>query len=74
MRLTSVDWKLINDMYDVELISIHDVTVFDRREHVFDKYIDGWMMVKENSTGGKRSDCEAYVELFYGKVRVQGDS
>ena len=24
-----------------------------------DKYIDGWMMVKENSTGGKRQIAEA---------------
>ena len=73
MRLTSVDWKLINDMYDVELISIHDVTVFDRREHVFDKYIDGWMMVKENSTGGKRQIAKLMLNSLR-QVRVQGDS
>ena len=67
MRLTSVDWKLINDMYDVDLVSIHDVTVFDRCEHVFDKYIDGWMHVKENSTGGKRQIAKLMLNSLYGK-------
>jgi len=67
MRLTSVDWKLINDMYDVDLVSIHDVTVFDTCEHVFDKYIGGWMMVKENSIGGKRQIAKLMLNSLYGK-------
>ena len=65
--LTSVDWKLINDMYDVDLVSVSDIITFESRTGFFDRYIDKWMEVKANSSGGKRQIAKLMLNSLYGK-------
>ena len=67
LTLTSVDWKLINDMYDVDLVSVSDIITFESRTGFFDTYIDKWMEVKANSTGGKRQIAKLMLNSLYGK-------
>lgn len=67
MRVTNVDWKLINDMYDVEVYGYNDVMLLKKREGLFNDYIDKWMKVKEVSTGGKRQIAKLMLNSLYGK-------
>lgn len=67
LTLTSVDWKLINDMYDVDLVSVSDIITFESSTGLFDRYIDKWMEVKVNSTGGKRQIAKLMLNSLYGK-------
>lgn len=71
MRMTNVDWKLINDMYDVDLYSYSDVTIFRCRIGAFKDYIDKWMGVKEASTGGKRQIAKLMLNSLYGKFAAR---
>ena len=71
MRMTNVDWSLINDMYDVELYSYSDVTIFHCRVGAFKDYIDKWMGVKEVSTGGKRQIAKLMLNSLYGKFAAR---
>lgn len=67
LTLTSVDWKLINDMYDVDCVSVSDIITFESDTGFFDRYIDKWMEVKANSTGGKRQIAKLMLNSLYGK-------
>lgn len=67
LTLTSVDWRLINDMYDVDLTSVSDIITFDSDTGFFDRYIDKWMEVKANATGGKRQIAKLMLNSLYGK-------
>lgn len=67
MRVTSVDWDLINTMYDVEVIRKSDFLVFDSQVGMFNKHIDHFMEVKAVSVGGRRQNAKLKLNSVYGK-------
>ena len=71
MRLTSVDWKLINDMYDVDLLKAEDTVIFNSQVGNFDCYIDDWMKIKEASVDGARTNAKLMLNSLYGKFAAR---
>ena len=67
MTVTSVDWELMNDQYDINLISVDCGMRFRGRVGMFKEYIDKWMDVKANSEGGKRAIAKLHLNSLYGK-------
>lgn len=67
MTLTSVDWKLINEQYDVEFEGVNCVMFFDSKRDMFSDFIDYWGDIKEHSTAGKRYIAKLHLNSLYGK-------
>lgn len=65
--VSSVDWALWNDHYDIEVYSWDGGWRFASRRGFFDKYIDKWAEIKANSKGGKRAMAKLYLNSLYGK-------
>lgn len=67
MTLTSVDWKLICEQYDVDLWGISGVMFFKSRKNMFTDFIDYWGGIKEKSQGGQRYIAKLHLNSLYGK-------
>lgn len=65
--LTSVDWELWNEHYDIELYEVHDVWHFRSRVGMFREYIRRWTLEKIQNTGGKRVIAKLMLNSLYGK-------
>lgn len=65
--LTSVDFKLFLDQYDIEEIEHIDFYKYRSVYGVFNKYIDYWGEVKANSKGGLRTLAKLMLNNLYGK-------
>lgn len=68
LTVTSVDWDLYNEHYDIEVLSYDNGFVFQARKGMFDTYINKWMNVKENSDGGRRTIAKLHLNSLYGKL------
>lgn len=73
LTLTSVDWEIMNRMYDVEVISYEGGYKFQQKTGLFDEYIDYWGHVKETSTGGMRILAKLMLNNLYGKFATNPD-
>lgn len=67
MTLTSIDWKLINDQYDVYDVYFHDGYKMRGMVGLARDFIDEQMEVKKNSTGAKRFIAKRQLNSTYGK-------
>lgn len=67
LTLCDVDLKLFMDHYDVTNIDYIDYWSFACRDDIFDKYIDTWYKVKENSKGAIRQLAKLMLNNLYGK-------
>lgn len=67
LHLTTVDWELYRDHYDIEVIGYHGGYTFNARSGMFNDYIDKFMAQKENSVGGKRQIAKLFLNSLYGK-------
>lgn len=65
--VTNVDWELWNEHYDIEVQSYNGGWSFKGARGFFDDYIDKWMAVKANSTGGSREIAKLHLNSLYGK-------
>lgn len=65
--VTSVDWELWNDHYEIETYSYNGGWLFKAAHGFFDDYINKWMAVKANSTGGSREIAKLHLNSLYGK-------
>lgn len=74
MVLSVTDWKLINDHYDLYNTEIIGGCYFATELGLFDKYIDHWRTVKENSTGAMRTLAKLFLNNLYGKLASSDDS
>lgn len=70
---TSVDLELWQEHYDMNIIEYGGTWYFKAAQGMFSKYIDKWMEVKENSTGGKRQIAKLYLNSLYGKFATNPD-
>lgn len=64
---TNVDLALWEEHYDIDIISWNGAWRFHGTSGVFSEFIDKWMMVKENSTGGLRTIAKLHLNSLYGK-------
>lgn len=72
--LTSTDWKLIQEQYDVYNIDYIDGWKFRSTQGLFKDYIDKWMNVKIESTKtgnkGMRQIAKLMLNSLYGKFAL----
>ena len=74
MVLTITDWKLIQEHYYLYNTEIVGGCYFATEIGLFDKYIDYWREVKENSTGAMRTLAKLFLNNLYGKLASSDDS
>lgn len=70
---TNVDLDLWNDQYDIDVLSYNGGWLFQGITGVFDQYIDKWMEVKANNTGGLRTLAKLQLNSLYGKFATNPD-
>ena len=65
--VTSVDWTMWNDFYDITDVEWQGGFWYDSRTGMISDYIDKWMGVKTVSTGGRRTIAKLFLNSLYGK-------
>ena len=73
LTVTSVDWALWNEQYDITVYSWDGGYLFKARSGMFCQYIDKWMQVKAESTGGQREIAKGQLNNLYGKFATNPD-
>lgn len=73
LSVTSVDWELWNEHYDITVLSYSGGYEFTHTRGLFDLYIDKWMEIKRNSTGGLREIAKLHLNSLYGKFATGTD-
>ena len=72
---TSVDWKLINQQYDVRQVSWMGGYKFHANPYQFKEYVDKWVSVKNQATvegnKGKRNIAKLMLNSLYGKFATR---
>ena len=68
LMVTSTDWELYNDHYDINVIAYEGGYAFQAATGLFDDYIDKWVRVKEHSEGGIREIAKLHLNSLYGKL------
>lgn len=67
LYLTSVDYQLFKDHYNItELVEI-DGYAFSSRNDLFRKYVDKYMLIKRVTEGGERQIAKLFLNGLYGK-------
>lgn len=67
MWLTSVDYALLLDHYDLEDVEFLNGFKFKGAVGMFKDYIDHWMHIKETTTGALRQLAKLMLNSLYGK-------
>lgn len=73
VTITSVDLELWMAQYDLKIYAISGYWNFKATEGLFNDYIDKWMAVKANSTGGARTIAKLHLNSLYGKFAKNTD-
>lgn len=73
VSITSVDLELWQEQYDLNIWAINGYWNFKGIEGLFNDYIDKWMAVKANSTGGARTIAKLHLNTLYGKFAKNTD-
>lgn len=66
--LSSVDYNLILEQYDILSIEFVDGFMFKSCNGVFDDYIDHFMEIKMREKGAKREEAKLFLNNLYGKL------
>lgn len=74
LTMTCTDFKRFLEFYDVTDFKILHGCWFYAEKGLFDKYIDKWMEVKENSTGARKGISKLFLNNLYGKFATGVDS
>lgn len=76
LTVTSVDWELISESYEIEELRWEGGYYYEAREGLFDEFIDYWYDIKRNSKGAKKQLAKIILNSFYGKfgTRTSGAS
>lgn len=67
MWLTSVDYELLRDHYDLTEVEFINGFKFKGAVGMFKDYIDYWMEIKETTTGALRQLAKLMLNSLYGK-------
>lgn len=73
--MTSYDWELFCEHYDVTMMSVPTYVCFRGRVGLLRPYIDHWMEVKKNAPSGsaERFIAKRYLNSPYGKMGMRMD-
>lgn len=75
LTLTSTDWKLFNENYNIEDLEILDGCWFYSQLGLFDDYIERWMDKKMNAKSkAERTEAKFFLNNLYGKFGTSTDS
>ena len=74
MWLTSVDYQLLVDHYDLEDITYINGFQFKGAVGMFKDYIDYWMHIKETTTGALRQLAKLMLNSLYGKFATNPEA
>lgn len=74
MTLTEVDYKLIQEHYDLTGTEILDYCYFKTEKGIFDDYIKKYRDIKVKSTGAMRTLAKLFLNNLYGKMATYIDS
>lgn len=67
LMMTNVDFDLYQDHYDMNILHFGGGWIFRSAVGMFETYIDKWMEVKANSTGGQREIAKLHLNSLWGK-------
>lgn len=70
LHLTSVDYQLLVDHYDLEDVEYINGWKFKGATGIFQKYIDYWMHIKETTTGALRQLAKLQLNSLYGRFAL----
>ena len=73
LSMTNVDWQLWNEHYDINVISYNYFYSFHKARGLFVTYIDKWMKIKAENTGGMRAIAKLHLNSLYGKFATNPD-
>lgn len=76
LYLTSVDYELFKDMYDIYYVEEIDGFMFKAQYGMFNEYIDHWNKIKMENSGGQgdislRTIAKLMLNNLYGKMAMQ---
>ena len=78
MTVSSVDWKLYNEQYDIQVVQWHGGFKFCAIQGMFRKYIDFWMEEKvratEEGNSGRRQIAKLMLNSLYGKFATRNEA
>jgi len=74
MTVTETDWYLINEHYNLYNLEILDGVVFYAQTGLFDRYINKYRKIKQESTGAVRTLAKLFLNNLYGKMAASTDS
>ena len=74
LTLTEMDFKLIQEHYDLYNFEILDGCFFTAEIGVFDRYINKYKKIKTESTGAKRTLAKLFLNNLYGKFATNSIS
>lgn len=69
--ITSVDWELIKECYNIDSIQWIDGYKFRSVLGPFDKFINYWYEIKKTSKGAKKQLAKLMLNSFYGKFATR---
>lgn len=67
LMMTNIDFDLYMDHYDMKILHFGGGWLFHASQGMFEKYIDKWMEVKANTTGGQREIAKLHLNSLWGK-------
>lgn len=73
ITITNIDWQMYNDHYDIDVIEWRGGHEYTKTRGLFDDYIDKWMKVKAETTGGARALAKLRLNSLYGKFATSRD-
>lgn len=74
LTMTKTDWILFNEHYTVKSLEILDGCWFDTEIGLFDRYIDKYKKLKQESTGALRTLSKLFLNNLYGKFASSDNS
>lgn len=74
LTMNEFELQMFLDHYHVKEFKILDGVTFQAKQGLFDKYLDHFMEIKANSTGGKRTMAKGFLVNLYGKFATKTDS
>lgn len=74
LTLSCVDWKLMQEHYNIYGLEYLDGCYFETRIGVFDDYIDKYRKEKMENKGAKRELAKLFLNNLYGKMATNTNS
>ena len=74
LYLTNVDFELMQEQYDVDVLAVLGTYLFRARSDFFIDYVDKWRTIKETSTGAQRTLAKLHLNSLYGKFASSTDA